>query len=59
MPDRETDGYYVYVDGVQAGWVPTGTGGVSGLTRGVHLITLTALNIAGESPPSAPERVTA
>jgi hypothetical protein len=50
-PDRQTDGYYVYADGVRVGWTYTGSGFLV-LDAGEHSIAVTALNAAGESPRS-------
>jgi hypothetical protein len=52
--ERETDGYYVYSNGVRIGWTYSGSGMLPPLGGGQHTITMTALNAAGESAPSAP-----
>jgi hypothetical protein len=57
-PARVTDGYHVYLDGVRAGWVYDSPASLVGLSPGRHTITLTALNVAGASAPSAPVTVT-
>ena len=47
-----TDGYRVYVDGVLAGWMYETRADITDLTDGEHHVTVTALNVVGESAPS-------
>jgi hypothetical protein len=53
-PERVTDGYEVYLDGVRAGWMFETPAKLVDLADGPHRVTVTALNTVGTSAPSDP-----